>query len=158
MVSLRALLAAGLGLLACAQAQAQLCSDYMKCPAGYICSRIIPGSAMGSCTRSGVGQAEKEAKAACEVRQSKELCAKSELCTWLDKADECATRCELRKAQEACGRTDICAWVEKIDACVTKCNTWRSRDTCAKDERCGWIENYDYCLTRRGADQKPRPR
>ena len=157
MLSWRVLCAIGLAALPAVQAEAQVCSDFMKCPTGYICSKMVPGSAMGTCTRSGINPAERAA-AACEVRKTQDMCAKSELCAWVDKSDACTTRCELRTSQDVCERTDICGWVARIDACVTKCNTWRSREACAKDERCGWIESYDYCLTRRGADQKPRPR
>lgn len=154
MVSLRTLLAAGLGLLACTQAEAQVCSDYMKCPSGYVCSKTLPGSVMGTCTKGKLNPAAEKEAATCEGKKSKDVCLKLDTCTWHDQDDSCTTRCEARTAREMCERLDLCAWVEKIETCVTKCNTWRSRDTCAKDERCVWLQNYDYCLTKRGADQK----
>jgi hypothetical protein len=153
---LRRLFIASLLALLPGAAAAQVCSAYLRCPSGYICSKPVPGSFMGTCVKGGAAAAK--VAAACELRHSRDECVKSDLCAWQDMVDSCTTRCELRNTRDTCTRTSMCDWVDRIETCVTKCSTWRSQDACAKDERCGWIEDYQFCLTRRDADLKPRPK
>jgi hypothetical protein len=102
-----------------------MCSQYMKCPTGYRCKKIIEGAATGSCAKIGIAEPiptdkEKEAAAPCETMRARDVCEKAEHCNWPSVTDACVLKCELRETNLDCQRPGFCLWVPQTGRCISR--------------------------------------
>ena len=124
LLTLRALCVAGIGLLCDIDAQAQMCSQFLKCPSGYQCRKFIPGAATGNCVKGGPAlgskDKEKEPPPSCETISSRQECEKEEHCNWPAITDACVLKCDQRENDLDCQRPGMCLWVPQTSRCISR--------------------------------------